>query len=207
MIDWKMIDDCSWPFNSDFGCCGSGSLHLVKRFERSVLHERAREMEEGIGSNRCQSSPPKSSACCHGAITARHVRWVSGATQCGQMIKGKKKTRLGNTKQKYKPWNFRKKKHQGIKADNHEIKVCLVRYISDSIFTLFWISITVLAINQLHLLGWRTMISFSDVYTVCYSEWWTLDRLASSLAGIVLRQLFRAAKWPRMVSQLASILQ
>lgn len=32
---------------------------------------------------------------------------------------------------------LQEEKHQGIKADNHEIKVCLVRYISDSIFTLF----------------------------------------------------------------------
>lgn len=52
------------------------------------------------------------------------------------------------------------------------------------------------------------MISFSDVYTVCYNEGWgTLDRLASSLAGIVLRQLVQGSKVTLLVSQLASILQ
>lgn len=72
--------------------------------------------EEGSGSNRCQFSPPKSSACCHAAIT---VRWVSRGTQ----TKGKNKVRLGKTKQKYKLRNLKEEKCQGIKADNHQIKV------------------------------------------------------------------------------------
>lgn len=52
------------------------------------------------------------------------------------------------------------------------------------------------------------MISFIDVHTVCYNEGWgTLARLASSLAGIVLRQLVQGSKVTLLVSQLASILQ
>lgn len=79
VIDWKMIDDCSWPLVSSFNCCVSGSSHLVKCFKRTTPYREC-YWDTGRGywgddvSNRCQSASLSVSP-------RRHDSWVGALGQ------------------------------------------------------------------------------------------------------------------------------